>query len=393
MKRRRRAWRITAFAATGLLLLLVALATLGAWSNRGLPNRSAVVDRLAELDKARLAEALHLKKELGDTIWPGWGAADLPVILYNEAYVFLVGCPDPAPGWIAVPGDRVIGGPWEEVPGDTFDGTPYHRQKLPASGAAPQAFTVRVGDRYVASFQTMEWLRISMIQKFRDMLPPVVEDVFPYRLALRFFIGGTEGYTSLLLHESFHAYQGTVAPSRLTAGERVMRLAADYDGHDPAMKDAWREELSRLATLASSTSRDELTREARRFLAHRAERRASSRLSSDLVDFERAREWEEGLAKYVELAGWRAAFETGTYRPLPVMARDPDFRAYSTFAARWSQELGQMKRNFADEVRFYYSGLAQAIALDRLMPGWKDRALADGVWLEDLLAEAVAEGD
>ena len=41
------------------------------------------------------------------------------------------------------------------------------------------------------------------------------------------------------------------------------------------------------------------------------------------------------------------------------------------------------------DVRFYYSGMAQAFLLDRLMPGWKDRALSDDVWLEDLLADAV----
>jgi len=41
--------------------------------------------------------------------------------------------------------------------------------------------------------------------------------------------------------------------------------------------------------------------------------------------------------------------------------------------------------------RFYYSGMAQAVLLDRLMPGWKDQALEDGVFLEDLL-EAAVEG-
>jgi hypothetical protein len=43
-------------------------------------------------------------------------------------------------------------------------------------------------------------------------------------------------------------------------------------------------------------------------------------------------------------------------------------------------------------VRFYYSGMAQAVLLDRLMPDWKVRAWSEGVWLEDLLAEAVRAG-
>jgi hypothetical protein len=33
--------------------------------------------------------------------------------------------------------------------------------------------------------------------------------------------------------------------------------------------------------------------------------------------------------------------------------------------------------------------MAQALILDRLMPGWKSRAFAPDVWLEDLVAEAV----
>ena len=43
-----------------------------------------------------------------------------------------------------------------------------------------------------------------------------------------------------------------------------------------------------------------------------------------------------------------------------------------------------------EDIRFYYSGMAQAVALDRLMPTWKTRAFADATWLETLLAEAVA---
>jgi hypothetical protein len=39
--------------------------------------------------------------------------------------------------------------------------------------------------------------------------------------------------------------------------------------------------------------------------------------------------------------------------------------------------------------RFYYSGMAQAVLLDRLMPGWKDQVLVDGVSLEGLLMTAV----
>jgi len=41
--------------------------------------------------------------------------------------------------------------------------------------------------------------------------------------------------------------------------------------------------------------------------------------------------------------------------------------------------------------RFYYSGFAQAVLFDRLAPDWKERLFDEGVWLEDLLSEALDE--
>jgi hypothetical protein len=73
------------------------------------------------------------------------------------------------------------------------------------------------------------------------------------------------------------------------------------------------------------------------------------------------------------------------------VAGDTDFKAYGSFKQRWSQEIGQLRRQAAreGETRFYYTGMAQAMLLDRLLPGWKDRALSKDIWLEMLLAEAV----
>ena len=44
----------------------------------------------------------------------------------------------------------------------------------------------------------------------------------------------------------------------------------------------------------------------------------------------------------------------------------------------------------AGEVRFYYSGMAQAFLLDRLAPGWRAGVLRGDVFLEHLLDQAVA---
>jgi len=90
----------------------------------------------------------------------------------------------------------------------------------------------------------------------------------------------------------------------------------------------------------------------------------------------------------------REAGRSADYAPLPAIEGDPDFHAYRTRERFWSQQLGEVRRmtNRSGEVRFYYSGMAQAVLLDRFAPGWKEQAWSEGIWLEDLLAEAVQPG-
>jgi hypothetical protein len=72
------------------------------------------------------------------------------------------------------------------------------------------------------------------------------------------------------------------------------------------------------------------------------------------------------------------------------MAAVPDFAGYGGFQQRWNSEMVTLGNQAgADETRFYYSGWAQAVVLDRLRPGWKAGAMAAGVWLEGLVGEVV----
>lgn len=130
----------------------------------------------------------------------------------------------------------------------------------------------------------------------------------------------------------------------------------------------------------------------RQFLLLRTNRRETASFSLELITYENQREWVEGLARYAELEVWRRASDT-TYTPVPDTSILPDFDGYTGFDRRWSQEISQLTR-MADDVgdgRFYYTGMAQAFLLDRLMPFWKDQAFDEGVWLNDLLAAAIGE--
>ena len=223
-----------------LLAVCIVLASISALLNRNLPTRSAVVDRLSEAEKTRLAEFFQVRRQLGDAAWPGWGMAEIPVIVYNESYAFLVGYSDPPDGWVKVPQNELRGGPWELVPDDSFAGEPYYWQPLPATGEIPEAFTVKVGNRWVASMLTGEWMEISLTNQFRQELPSFLTSVFPYPLVTNLFLRGSEGYISGIAHESFHAYEGMIAPERLAAAETVVSHSeADYPWTDAAFQEAW----------------------------------------------------------------------------------------------------------------------------------------------------------
>lgn len=379
--------RIIMLSLLGLCLALTALAAL---SNFGLPRASARPETLGEAETTRQAELFHLRRAVGDAVWPGWGAAELAAIAYNESYAFLLGYPgQPPAGWVKAPAGTRLGAAWEAVAGESFAGQPSYRSPL-SPGIYPENFAVQVGERWVSSLQTREWMRIQLAETVRGDLPAFLRPVFPYRLFVGLLLGGDDKYISAAAHESFHAWQGLAAPEKFAAAETAARLDRRYPWDDEPLAADWKAELGLLAEILRSDDPAALSTQTQRFLELRAARRAAARLSPELVAYEQQREWLEGLARYAELETWRQGNQPG-YRPLSAAAGLPDFDRYQGFAARWRQELDQMPRMYNDEGdgRFYYSGMAQAYLLDRLLPGWKARAFAEGVWLDTLLAEAV----
>jgi hypothetical protein len=378
--------------AVALLLLIFSVVIISGLSNIGLPQSSQVIDRLSENDKALLAEFFHSKSELGDRVWPGFGQADIPVILYNEEYAFLVGYPNPPSGWTKLPDKQSFGGPWQETPQDDFFGQPYYRLWLQDLEAAPEAFTVLVGERWTASMTTKELLEISLRQNFKKELPPLISDLLPYRLVIPLFVRGSDGYLGAIHHEAFHAFQGMHGSSRLESAEMAVINQQDkYPFREPAHAAAWQVELDLLYAALKAESAEETADLTRQFLENRQARRLAVNLLPAQVVFERQREWLEGLARYVELEMWREAGSNASYQPSPHMAAVSDFKAYQDYTTRWDQELDQIRRmaSSTGDGRFYYSGMAQAFLLDRLDPEWKQKVMQPGVYLDDLLAAAL----
>lgn len=367
----------------GLCFLLVAILAIG---NLRLPQRSPVIESLSADDKIRLAEYLQFREQLGDTVWPGWGAANIPIILYNEEYAFLIGYPDPPDGWVKVPAGIERGTDWELVPDDAFMGESYYRQRLVDPDLTPEAFTVMVGDRWVSSMPTLDWFQISLMGQIRQDLPAFVRPIFPYRLFIGQLVSGSDQYISLSAHEAFHSYQGMMAPRKFAEAELVNQSADQYPWDEQSLQDDWQEELDVLADALRSTDRVQTIDLVRQFLDLRAARRQAASLSVELVAYEQNREWLEGLARYAELEIWRQASK-GDYVPVPETSLLNDFKEYEAFEDRWSRELDQISRMVSDQGdgRFYYTGMAQAFLLDQLWPEWKLRAFDDNIWMDDLL--------
>lgn len=371
------------------LVMVIAVAMMNTLSSDQANN----LDRLSKLDKIRLAEAFHLRQSLGDEMLPGFSQAEIPVVLYNENYAFLVGLSDPADGWRVVPSGKQLGSAWEIIPGDDFFGQPYYRQKLPASGETPQGFTVQVGYRWAASLGTLDYLWAWGVDDLQKQLPEWLQPIVPVRFFVRnLLLAGSDMYTTDLLHESVHAYQGIRAEQTLKAAETV--YATDKSAYSYADEDFqanWQAELKLLNDALKTADEDKARQLAREFLQQRNHRRESARLANSLIQMEQLKEWEEGIAKYSELMAYRLAGNQNGYQPFTETTQDPEFNSYRGGQKKWDNEIQQILREAGVEGdgRFYYTGFAQAVLLDRFAPGWQVRLFDDGVTLEGLLAEAM----
>ncbi len=235
---------------------------------------------------------------------------------------------------VKVPDSISRGGPWELVINDNAFGEPYYRQRLVDTGATPEAFTVRVGERWVASLQTLDWAKISLVQPIREDLPAFLRPIFPYRLFIGQLISGSDQYISLVAHEAFHAYQGMMAPEKFASAELAARDYENrYPWHDPSLRSDWKVELDLLAESLQTTERDKVVQFAREFLNLRTTRRESAGLANGLITYEKQREWLEGLARYAELEIWRQA-SSDAYTPIPETEALTDFDRYAGFDRR-----------------------------------------------------------
>lgn len=380
-------FRIVLIVLTTLLSLILILAIIFFVINRNLPVKSETTDRLSQKEKAHISEIIHLRKELGDTVWSGWGKIDFPLIVYNEEYTFLIGYDNPPAGWYKIPQMELRGKAWEKVPDDLFLNKTYYRQRLENSNINPEAFAVLVGNKWVASLPTKEFMEIEFYKNIKEQMPSLLRPFVPYSLLFNVLMGETDTYIAACEHEFFHAYQGVINSSRLFEAETLGKDNSFYPWWNPQNNSMWVDEINSLLKAFYSNNQQNTLYHARRFIIRRNIRRGKMDFTPALTRLEQKREWLEGLAKYVEVSIGKTAKRNKKYDPVPAMLNDPDFKQYKTRISYWSQQIDEATRleGRDGEVRFYYSGLLQALVLDKIISNWKEKILTENLFLEDIL--------
>lgn len=372
MKARPRSCTYRIFIGLGIVLgLCLSLSIISTLSNQNLPVEDAS-DHLSKVDKARLSESLHLKTLLGNQVWQGWGDMDIPVIVWNRSYEFLVNYKREAPTG------------WSTISDDNLNGQPYFRR----IANDPQNFAVRVGDQWSASMATKQTTDVFLIKTFQDTFPSPLKQIFPYR----FLLQPSETQIGGLLHETFHVYQYLLAPTRMAQAESIHKLGDQYETASEKFRTEWKKESALLADALEEKTQTKKIDLVRQFLEARDARRKDNQISPELIDYERWLEWEEGTAKYIEVAILKQASKSTDYQILLGMQADPDFKSYQEFDGRWTQEIFQLRyQTTSGESQFYMTGMAQAFLLDDLMPDWKDKYWGNNVFLEDILRMAIGK--
>lgn len=170
---------------------------------------------------------------------------------------------------------------------------------------------------------------------------------------------------ALGLHELFHAHYARIAPKK--HANILIALWGEYPEFSARNRALLALEGEMLRRAIAAGKVDEVRRETSGFVGLRLERRKD--LSPELAAYEAGEESSEGIARYIE------------YKVLKVL-NTPDALAKRLEPL---QKLNALER---DRERFYALGMAQALVLDRLQPGWKTEFESGPALVEDLLRAA-----
>ena len=309
---------------------------------------------LAPDDRVRIAEAFRLAAAVGDRIWPAWTSAPFAILLVTPEREFLLRHPRPSKDFTRLGYDSLL---QTEVLVRPPRFVPNLLATFPAVGGVP---TIVVGRPAATHRNSTEWV-------------------------------------VTLLHEHFHqlqtsrpGYYARVDSLGLARGDTTGMWMLDYPfPYDSArVRTRFATFTQRLDSALAATS--DSTRAMRWAAVRHARNELREALSPDDDRYLAFQTWQEGVARYTELAV--ARFAAAHYAPSTAFAALADFVPYATAADRIESSVraglvgSSLQRG--NRVAFYPAGAAYALMLDRMVPDWRTHYFDRAMSLDALLPPA-----
>ena len=265
---------------------------------------------------------------VGGQLWPGWSPTATPLAVYQRGqYIAVVG-----------------------------------RERMPAPFVAyPAAIAEPV---FIAP--TSAFPAVQLANTTAELGGVQVSLVSAEDLMSR---GNIEEAAALGIHEMFHAYQRKIAPNK--QGNILMMLWGEYPEFSARNRVLLQMEAEALRDAIGAADPAQQLRLTAEYLGTRAERRKD--LSPELTRYESGEESSEGLASYIEYKLIETAFP-----------------GHNDLLVKRLEPLSHVYNLPSDRDRFYVLGMAEAILLDKVRPGWKQEYEASPLMLDGLLGKVTA---
>jgi hypothetical protein len=314
------------------------------------PKSAVAAIGLASDDRVRIAEAFRLAAAVGDDIWPAWTSAPFAILLVTPEREFLLRHPRPTPEFTSLGYDSRLS---TDVLVRDRRFAPNLLATFPAVGGVP---TIVVGLPGATGKTSTEWVLT-------------------------------------LLHEHFHqlqtsrpGYFARVDSLGLARGDQtgmwMLNYAFPYDS--ARVRSLFATLTQRLDSALATTSADERATRWAAVRSARADLRAA--LTPDDDRYLAFQMWQEGVARYTELAA--ARFAATRYTPSAAFAALSDYVPFATVADRIESNVRTGLRGNSLErgnrVAFYPAGAAYALMLDRMVLEWRTHYFEHAMSLDAL---------
>jgi hypothetical protein len=344
--------KLTLYNVTFAIIGTIFLSTnsIHAQTSRHLDTKEAVL----------VAEAQHLCKQCGDMVWPGLSSERAPILLVSGEYEYAIGFPEHFADFIDI-GDDTIANARVQL------GNRTHEKNLCAAFDVSGVHAVVVGSPEETGFDGAQWILKVVHEMFH---------VFQYNHGAHRIretgLGKESSDGSWMLNYPFPYSDREIMESIHVQGY-LLWVALQQDQKE--------ESLYALGTIEEA-------------LKIHATLLHSRQPSGSQYLYQRFEEWLEGVALYVEYKMAKASTNRDLYQALPEFLRLQNTVSYQdAWNDRYVNMLFLVKhagKAAKSRGSFYHLGMGKSLLLDKLPPTWKERCFDPNIWLDDLIAAAVA---